>query len=314
MRNRIKEIFFLLFLILLMLPSISASAAPCTQPEHNYQPEIIEYADEEHDGLRQYTCIYCQDTYQETIPRTGHHFGEFKMEQAADCIHEGVKVRECTECGEKEYEIIPYTNRHDYGEWYTEESPTCSVLGISQRTCRVCGGVEQKIIPAEGSHAYQKTQIPAGCTEDGQIIYRCINCGDTYSEQIPATGHKWGELSIIQEPTSDKEGRGIRVCEFDESHVQEVSIPKLAEPETETETEPVTEESEVIPPETEAIKPVKPAEAKRPLVNELDLVLGAINVTTVGGFIFFIKMDWYVISWHLRKRKSVKRVRRRKRS
>ena len=44
---------------------------------------------------------------------------------------------------------------------------------------------------AEHEHAYEITEnVPATCTEDGHVTYTC-ECGDTYTETTPATGHNF---------------------------------------------------------------------------------------------------------------------------
>ncbi len=44
----------------------------------------------------------------------------------------------------------------------------------------------------EHIHSYtSEVTTPATCTEDGVMTYTC-ECGDSYTESIPATGHIWG--------------------------------------------------------------------------------------------------------------------------
>ena len=39
-------------------------------------------------------------------------------------------------------------------------------------------------------HDYQKVVTPAPCETDGKAVYTCSKCSDSYTEVIPATGHK----------------------------------------------------------------------------------------------------------------------------
>ena len=39
------------------------------------------------------------------------------------------------------------------------------------------------------THEYETDTTAATCTADGMVAYTCINCGDSYTEVIPATGH-----------------------------------------------------------------------------------------------------------------------------
>lgn len=56
-------------------------------------------------------------------------------------------------------------------------------------TYQISGG---KIISQACTHKYTATiTIPATCTEDGLRTYTCSLCGNSYTETIPAKGHKW---------------------------------------------------------------------------------------------------------------------------
>lgn len=48
------------------------------------------------------------------------------------------------------------------------------------------------VVEGEHVHAYTETIKEPTCTEDGAKIYTC-ECGDTYSEVIPALGHLFGK-------------------------------------------------------------------------------------------------------------------------
>lgn len=44
--------------------------------------------------------------------------------------------------------------------------------------------------PAEETHNYLEAEkLPPTCLESGSITYRCEDCGNTYTETLPATGH-----------------------------------------------------------------------------------------------------------------------------
>ena len=55
----------------------------------------------------------------------------------------------------------------------------------------------------EHTHKYTSTRVEATCTQNGKITYKC-SCGDSYTETIKATGHKWGstytEVTDRQDP------------------------------------------------------------------------------------------------------------------
>lgn len=71
--------------------------------------------------------------------------------------------------------------------------------------CQYCGAEDPNHVPHE--HAYHETQrVEPTCTEDGYIQHTC-DCGDSYREPLPATGHTWGEWS----PAGD--GKEVRYCD-----------------------------------------------------------------------------------------------------
>lgn len=55
---------------------------------------------------------------------------------------------------------------------------------------------------------------PATCTEDGVKTFTCTVCGSKQTNEIPATGHKWGEWKDVagKEVTCGKDGQQEREC------------------------------------------------------------------------------------------------------
>jgi hypothetical protein len=98
-------------------------------------------------------------------------------------------VYHCDSCGYDMTKPGTFDEYHDY------------VDGI----CQYCGGEDPNHVPHE--HAYHETQrVEPTCTEDGYIQHTC-DCGDSYREPLPATGHTWGEWS----PAGD--GKEVRYCD-----------------------------------------------------------------------------------------------------
>lgn len=283
----------IIFLVLLLwgIPFTNVFAAKCTQAQHEFQVEILEYATGEKDGLREYTCIYCGDSYTEIIPRTGHRFGEYLIKQEADCAHEGVRYRICEHCGLEEHEIIPFSDQHSFGEWVTTERSSCAENGLSQRVCTKCGYTQEQEIPATGDHHYSESTQAATCTKDGEITYTCDDCGYSYSEKIAAIGHDWGPFEMQEEPTETSEGVSVSVCKNDASHIRKETIQRLELMESETQMQMVQRE----------------ITDKTGIFNELDLVFGSVNVGTFGLFFFFIRRDVYVINWDRRKKELLRK-------
>ena len=61
------------------------------------------------------------------------------------------------------------------------------------------------------AHNYEETTVAATCTEKGQIIYTCTDCGDSYTEEIPALGHKYE--AVVTGATCEQAGYTTYTCE-----------------------------------------------------------------------------------------------------
>lgn len=119
-----------------------------------------------------------------------------------DCEHE-YKDGECTKCGDK---CI-----HDFSsEGEVTREPTCTEKGERTITCPECGESKIEDIPAghqyeagkcircgeddpNHKHSYtESTTKEPTCTKEGEITYKC-ECGDSYTDSIPATGKHYYE-------------------------------------------------------------------------------------------------------------------------
>ncbi|MCM1545280.1 MAG: FIVAR domain-containing protein, partial [Ruminococcus sp.] len=58
------------------------------------------------------------------------------------------------------------------------------------------------------------------CTAVGTTSHRCGVCNNTYTTEIPATGHSWGAWQTVTEATCEGAGTQKRVCTKDSSHVE----------------------------------------------------------------------------------------------
>lgn len=103
-------------------------------------------------------------------------------------------------------------HQHSYGTWYVTIPATCTQNGTERRDCTdvVCEFYETRTVNALG-HQYQTSTIPATCTEAGVTTYTCT-CGDTYQEEIPATGHTHNEIIETVEPTCTQGGYTLKRC------------------------------------------------------------------------------------------------------
>ncbi len=82
---------------------------------------------------------------------------------------------------------------HDWGEWKETKAPTCTEKGTEERECKRCGKKETRDKDALG-HKYDEGKVTKEptCEEDGVKTFTCQNDNThTYTEAIPATGHKF---------------------------------------------------------------------------------------------------------------------------
>ena len=156
------------------------------------------------------TCTECGKTEGEPL---GHKWKE------ATCT----EAKTCSVCGETEGEPLG----HKWKEATCTEAKTCSVCGETEgeplghkwqeatctkpKTCSVCGATEGE----PSGHVvedWEVTKEPT-CTEAGTREGTCTVCGQTVSEEVPATGHTPGEdWEIIEEATSTSAGTRAKVC------------------------------------------------------------------------------------------------------
>ncbi len=61
-------------------------------------------------------------------------------------------------------------------------------------------------------HLYEsQTTLEATCESAGTLTYNC-ECGESYTEEIPPTGHSWDEGATAKEPTCVDEGEKVFTC------------------------------------------------------------------------------------------------------
>lgn len=87
---------------------------------------------------------------------------------------------------------------------------TCTEDGVITYTCTKCNESYTEKIPATG-HKYNDVVTEASCDNDGYTKFTCSVCGDSYSKVINATGHKYNDK--IVSASCDKSGYTLHTCE-----------------------------------------------------------------------------------------------------
>ena len=94
---------------------------------------------------------------------------------------------------------IAATGEHSYVSEVSVEA-SCGTTGIMTYTCSVCGDSYAEEIAATGEHSWDEgvVTLEASCTEAGSITYTCTVCGATTTEEIAASGHSLVEVAAVE--------------------------------------------------------------------------------------------------------------------
>ena len=174
---------------------------------HNYKVEMTKPATCTEDGTMTYTCL-CGDSYTEPILATGHSWKAPTYEWSEDgktCT----ATRVCANNpSHKETETVNSTS-------VIKISATCTEMGTTTYTVEyenTAFSTQTKDIQdiAATGHSYvPEVSKSATCTENGLMTYTC-SCGETYTEPIIASGHKY--VDTVVDPTCTESGYTLHRC------------------------------------------------------------------------------------------------------
>lgn len=102
---------------------------------------------------------------------------------------------------------------HSFPDFVVTVQPTCTKSGLKERVCGDCGETEKEEIPPTG-HKYGEwfDSKKADCTTDGERARICSACGDVQTEAVPALSHDFGEWETLVSPDCTAAGERKRVC------------------------------------------------------------------------------------------------------
>lgn len=160
-------------------------------------------------------CSVCSETFGE-VDATNHVHTTVKNRKEATCTQTGYAGDTyCTDCDKllstgKELAALG----HDYKATVTKQ-PTTTEEGIRTYTCTRCNSSYTESIAKlpEEQHTPNYTGSitkEATCTEAGVRTYTC-SCGDSYTENIPATGHSYVS-KVTKAATTTEEGIMTYTC------------------------------------------------------------------------------------------------------
>ena len=170
----------------------SDKTAPEETPQHIWSEWIvIKEAKCEENGLLQRYCTECNYTESKPIDALGHT-EVIAQAVAPTCTQNGwTEGKYCSTCNEVfvAQEIVNALGHTEVID--SAVAPTCTATGLTQgKHCSVCNEVfvAQETVDALGhSYSYTLTITPPTATENGNALYTCSNCSDTYTEAIVPT-------------------------------------------------------------------------------------------------------------------------------
>ena len=176
--------------------------------------KVTEAATCKKEGTKTYTCSICGDTKTEAIPKKEHSFDEGKVTKKATCTEDGLKVYTCKNCGETKEEILKATG-HQHTEVRNEKKATCKEKGYGGDIyCADCGELIKKGSATEkADHNWQLTkEEKVTCEKDGSKTYTCADCGETKTEMIQSTGHRFSDWQTVKENDVFSDAVQKRTC------------------------------------------------------------------------------------------------------
>ena len=119
---------------------------------------------------------------------TAEHTYGSEITVEATCTAAGSKTQTCRDCGATKSSVIPILA---HTEVSNTTAATCTTAGVTVVTCSKCGTeIRRTIIPVTGHDYRELSEQPAPlCEEDVELYYECSDCGDSYTEIVPARGH-----------------------------------------------------------------------------------------------------------------------------
>lgn len=184
-------------------------------------------------GQRVYKCDAhenCIAAVTVVLDYTQHEIAQ-KVENAT-CKANGSVKAYCSVCDKNcenpfsttETPVVPHTLNSGVA---TEA--TCTTSGYTTYTCTAndCDfsyKLYDESKPATGHKYNAVVTTAATCEGVGLMTYTCA-CGDSYTADIPAKGHAYGNWQKT-DATNTEDGQWKRVCGNDENHIETVVIPK----------------------------------------------------------------------------------------
>ena len=193
---------------------------------HKYTDTVIPPTCTE-DGYTKHTCSVCGDSYDDTpTDATGHTYGEPAWVWGTNYLTATAKFS-CSVCHSER--TLNASVTHD------STTASCTVAGDVTHTATVNldGTPYTEVKVAKGEKLPHDSEIVSvtvepTCTQDGAGQMKCKNCGEEYTDIIPALGHDFAEeFTVDKEPTCAEDGSKSKHCSRCDEKDEVTAIPAL---------------------------------------------------------------------------------------
>ena len=185
--------------------------------KHTYTSRITKQATCTTPGTMLYTCTDNDDSYEKTIPATGHLHTELRNVKQATCGQEGYTGDTyCKDCNTKLSSGKTIAKKaHTWDAGKITKKATCTVNGTKTYTCTSCKATKTSRIAATGHTKELRNVKTATCAHAGYT-------GDTYCKKcnkklatgktIPQKAHTWNKGVVTTAATCTKKGVRTYTC------------------------------------------------------------------------------------------------------
>ena len=196
-------------------------------PQHEWSTFVNVPADCTKDEHQKRTCTRCKQEYIRYVPdgqkALGHTF-DYISNNNATCLENGTKTGKCIRCPQISTVTDEGSKLSHY--WDVEKvikEPTCETEGQKAILCKVCETIKEdstERIPRLG-HDWDSgsVKIPADCTKDGVVTYKCkrTGCGKTEDRKVDKLEHMYKEVKVP--PTCENDGYSTFTCQCGDEYI-----------------------------------------------------------------------------------------------
>lgn len=181
---------------------------------HKYEEKVVAPTCTEK-GYTLHTCSVCGANYADNYKdQIAHNYSARTV--PATYTEKGYTLHTCNVCGygyKDNYTDKLVCTNHSFTEVSRTEA-TCTAAGAINSRCMICGQSKSDPIPAKG-HSYTESTTQPTCFDSGCTTHTCQVCGHSYTDtMIPALGHAWAERQT-QKETGKSQHTFCSVCGVD---------------------------------------------------------------------------------------------------